>query len=308
VRRSAGESPPTSTGAALPDLLGAAEPAPPARPRGSRLLRNLARVALWSLIVVGAFRGLLPAPESSPPKTPAAPPADRRAAAVAAAFLREYLTVGDDRTARAERLGRFTAAGADLGRSVAVPRGEAQYADLVLPAGSRPVANGVEVTVLAHVLQLRSGAYRDGGTLAFVVPLTIRKEGVAVTGRPRPASLPVASGLTLPRPPTAPAELASVAGRMARRAVAAAVAGDGSTLTRLGGGRPPSTRPLPSGWRVTGIGGAEVTGPPGAPTALVPVRARPPVGRASYLFLVRVQLAVGPRGLTVRQVDLGGSP
>jgi hypothetical protein len=51
-----------------------------------------------------------------------------------------------------------------------------------------------------------------------------------------------------------------------------------------------------------------VTGPPGAPTALVPVRARPPVGRASYLVPVRVQLAIGPRGLTVRQVDLGGSP
>jgi hypothetical protein len=306
MRRSAGASPPSS--AALPELLGTAEPAPPARPRGSRLLRTLARVILWSLIVVGALRGLLPAPQSSPPEAAAGPPDDRRAAAVATAFLREYLTVGDDRTARAERLGRLTVAGADLSRSVSVPDGEAQYADLVVPAGSRPVANGIEVTVLAHVLQLRSGAYRDGGTLAFVVPLTTRREGIAVTGGPRPASLPVASGLALPHLPTVPPELAPVAGRMARQAVAAAVAGDRTTLTRLGGGRPPSARPLPSGWRVTGVGSAEVTGPPEAPTALVPVRARPPVGRASYLVPVRVQLAVGPRGLTVRQVDFGGLP
>ena len=306
MRRSAGASPPTS--AALPELLGAAEPAPPVRPRGSRLLRNLARVALWTLIVVGAFRGLLPAPQSSPPEATAGPPDDRRAAAVATAFLREYLTVGDDRTARAERLGRLTVAGADLSRSVSVPDGEAQYADLVVPAGSRPVANGIEVTVLAHVLQLRSGAYRDGGILAFVVPLTVRREGIAVAGGPRPASMPVASGLTLPHPPTVPPELAPVAGRMARQAVNAAVARDRTTLTRLGGGQPPSTRPLPSGWRVTGVGSAEVTGPPGAPTALVPVRARPPVGRASYLVPARVRLAVGPRGLTARQVDLGGPP
>jgi hypothetical protein len=191
---------------------------------------------------------------------------------------------------------------------VAVPRGETQYADLVVPAGSRSVADGLEVTVLAHVLQLRSGAYRDGGTLAFVVPVTVRRGGVVVTGGPRPTSLPIASSVSLPRPSAVPRELAAVAGRMARQAVAAALAGNDATLTRLGGGRPPSTLPLPSGWRVTDVGSAEVTGPPGAPTALVPVRARPPFGRASYLVPARVQLAVGPRGLTVRQVDLGGSP
>jgi hypothetical protein len=305
MRTPAGASPLTS--AAFPELLGAAEPAPPARPRWSRPLRTLARVALWSLIVVGALRGLLPAPPSSPAAS-TGPPDDRRAAAVAAAFLREYLTIGDDRTARAERLSRLTVAGADLGRSVSVPGEEAQYADLVVPAGSRWVANGIEVTVLAHVLQFRSGAYRDGGTLAFVVPLAVRQEGIAVSGGPRPAAVPVASGLSLPRPPAVPPELAPVVRRMARQAVTAAIAGDGTTLGRLGGGRPPSTLPLPSGWRVTGVGSAEVVGPPGAPAALVPVRARPPVGRASYLLPVRVQLAVGPRGLTVRQVDLGGSP
>ena len=305
MRRPAEASPPTT--AAFPELLGAGEPAPPPHPRGSRLLRTLARVVLWSLIVVGALRGLLPAPQSSP-ATSATPPDDHRAAAVAAAFLREYLTVGDDRTARAERLGRLTAAGADLGRSVSVPRGEAQYVDLVMPAGSRPVADGIEVTVLAHVLQLRSGAYRDGGMLAFVVPLTVRREGVAVIGGPRPVSVPVAPGLALPRPPAVPPEVAPVAVRMARQAVAAAIAGDGQALARLGGGRRPSTLPLPSGWRVTDVGDAEVTGPPRAPAVLVPVRARPPVGRASYLVPVRVQLTVGPRGLTVRRVDLGGSP
>jgi hypothetical protein len=58
---------------------------------------------------------------------------------VAAAFLREYLTVGDDRAGRAERLGRFAVAGVDLGESVSVPAGVAQYADQVVPTGSTPV-------------------------------------------------------------------------------------------------------------------------------------------------------------------------
>ncbi len=109
-----------------------------------------------------------------------------QAEAVAAAFLREYLTVGEDRAARAQRLGQFTARGVDLRRSVAVPAGVAQYADLVVPAGSRSVVGGVEVTVVAHVLQVRSGGYRDGGTLAFVVPLAVRQEGIGVTGRAAP--------------------------------------------------------------------------------------------------------------------------
>ena len=131
--------------------------------------------------------------------------------------------------------------GADLGRSVSVPRGEALYADLVVPAGSRPVAGGIEVTVLAHVLELRSGAYRDGRTPAFVVPLAVQRQGIVVTGGPRPASVPVASGLSLPHPSAVPQELATVARRMARQPMAAAIAGDGTTLARLGGSRPRST-------------------------------------------------------------------
>ena len=293
--------------AALPELLGAAEPAPRARPRGLRLVRTLARVALWSLIGVGALRGLLPAPDAPAPAA-ARPRDDRRAVAVAVAFLREYLTVGDDRRTRAERLARFAAAGVDLGRSVSLPAGDAQYADLVVASGSRSVDGGVEVTVVAHLLQSRSGVYRDGGTLAFTVPLTIRREGIAVAGGPRPTSLPVASRLPLPRRPSVPTEVSRVAARMARQAVVAAMAADTATLARLGGGRSPATRPLPSGWRAASVGSPEMTGPPGAPVALVPVRARPPAGRASYLVPVHVRLAIGPRGLTVRRVDLGGSP
>jgi hypothetical protein len=167
------------------------------------------------------------------------------------AFLREFLTIADDPAARAERLSQFAVAGADLGRSVSVPEDAAQYADLVVAAGSRSFAGGIEVTVLAHVLQLRSGAYRDGGTLAFVVPLVAGREGIAVAGRPRPTSLPVASGVALPRPRTPPADLPPKAARVARQAV---VAGDTATLARLGGGRAPSTRPLLS--CLTGLGPA----------------------------------------------------
>jgi hypothetical protein len=243
---------------------------------------------------------------------------DRRAAAVAVAFLREYLTVGDDPEARAERLDQFGMAGADLRRSVAVPAGVTQYADLVVAAGSAPVAGGTEVTVLAHVLQLRSGTYRDGGTLAFVVPLAVRREEVAIAGPPCPTSLPVASGLSLPRQGPAPPDLPPAARRMARLAVVALLKGDATTLAHLGGGRAPSTRPIPSGWGVLSVGAAEaagqpggvaaLAGPPGGLAAMVPVRVRPPAGSATYLVPVRVQLDTGPRGLTVRRVDAGGSP
>lgn len=316
----------------FPELLGTAGPAPAAHPRGSRLLRMLARLVLWSLIAVGALRGLLPVsdglvqraagPQEGRPAAAASggPQDDRRAAAVAVAFLREYLTVGDDQAARAERLGRFGATGDDLRRSVVVPAGVSQYADLVVAAGSRWVQGTAEITVLAHVLQLRSGAYRDGGTLAFVVPLVVRQQGIAVTGRPRPTSLPVGPGSSLPRPRAAPVDLSPSAGRLARQAVVAVVNGDRATLARLGGGRAPATRSLPTGWHTLRIGTAEVPGPsaalatievagsPGAVAAVVPVRARPPTGLVSYLVQVLVRLDTGPRGLTVRQVDAGGSP
>ena len=343
---------PASAAEAFPELRGAAALAPPAHSRGSRLLRTVARVVLWSLIAVGALRGLLPASvdltpwtavahEGDQAATPGGSQAERRTAAsgdqrggnpgaasggpgddpraVAVAFLREYLTVGEDQAARADRLRLYGVAGADLRGSVAAPAGVSQYADLVVAAGSRSVAEGVEITVLAHVLQLRSGAYRDGGTLAFVVPVVVRQEGIAVTGRPRPTSPPIGSGLSLSRPGTAPANLSPTAGRLARQAVVAFVSGDRATLTRLGGGRLPATRPLPSGWRTLSIGTAEVAGPPaaltatagagspGAVAAMVPVRIRPPTGPVSYLMPVVVRLDTSPRGLTVRQVDAGGS-
>jgi hypothetical protein len=82
---------------------------------------------------------------------------------VAAAFLREYLTVGGDRAARVERLRRFTASGVELHQSVFVPAGVAQYVDQVAVSAVRPVDAGTEVTMLVHLLQMRLGTYRDGG-------------------------------------------------------------------------------------------------------------------------------------------------
>jgi hypothetical protein len=331
---------PAPAGVLFPELLETSEPAPPVRPRGARLGKVLARILLWSLITVGAIRGLLPAATGpapsrsaavhSAPAASAGPPGHRQAEAVAAAFLREYLTVGEDRTARARRLRQLTARGVDLDRSVAVPADVAQYADLVVAAGSRPVAGGTEVTVVAHVLQVRADVYTDGGTLAFIVPLAVRGDEAAVAGRPRPTTVPVASRLSLPRPPAVTPSPARAAERAAHQAVVALISGDEAELTRLGGGRAPSTRPLPSGWRVVSIGPAELTGPAGprpAPvagpsTALttravgsatgfaaeVTVRARPPAGPASYSLPVRVELGTGPKGITVRHVDGGGSP
>ena len=302
-----GPSSPTAAGVLFPELADTSEPAPPVRSRGSRVLRVAARVVLWGLIAAGALRGLLPTTEQPEP-APVGHPADRRIEAVAAAFLREYLTVGDDRAARARRLSQFTVTGTKLQGSVSVPAGVAQYVDHVVAAGSSPVAGGVEVTMLAHVLQVGSGAYRDGGTLAFVVPLAVSPRGVAVSGRPRPTIPPIASGLSRPRPPAAPAALSRPAGRMARQAVAAFAAADGPTLARLGGGHPPSTQPLPAGWHAIGVGGAEVTATRGVLTAQVAVRVRPPTGQASYVVPVRIDLEAGPRGLTVRRINAGGPP
>jgi hypothetical protein len=332
----AGAAGPTAgpTGVLFPELLVAPEPAPPARPRGARLLKGLARVLLWSLITVGAARGLLPdrggptatgavrgllpghsgstaigaAAPGQPSTVPAESPERDRAEAVAAAFLREYLTVGEDRAARAKRLGDLTVRGVDLRRSVDVPAGVTQYADLVVPAGSRSVAGGVAVTVVAHVLQARSDGYRDGGTLAFVVPLAVQRGRIGVTGRPRPTAVPVGPRLSLPRPAAAPPSMSQLAGRIAHQAVVALVTGDQAALARLGGGRPPSTRRLPPGWRAISVGPAEVTGPAEALAAEVPVRARPPTGPVSYTLPVQVQLKAGARGITVRRIDGGGSP
>jgi hypothetical protein len=152
---------------------------------------------LWSLIAVGALRGLMPGPAAGP--GPAATDdalGDRRAEAVAVAFVREYLTVGGDRRSRSERLGRFTVAGVELRRSVSLPAGTTQYADLVVASGSHPVDGGVEVTVLAHVLQIRSGVYHDGGLLAFAIPLVVRADGVAVSAPPEATPLPTDAGVS----------------------------------------------------------------------------------------------------------------
>ena len=101
---------PAPAGVLFPELLTTPEPAPPARGRGARLLRVAARVLLWSLIAVGAVRGLMPAPSGPAPTRSAragSAPASvvagsarssphQQAGAVAAVFLREYLTVGED--------------------------------------------------------------------------------------------------------------------------------------------------------------------------------------------------------------------
>jgi hypothetical protein len=272
----------------------------------SVVLRVLARVVLWALVAVGALRGLLPlGPAAGRPAAVTAAPAGP-ASAVAAAFLREYLTVGGDAAGRAERLGRFTAAGVELDGAVSLPAGVTQYADQVVPSEVRPVDGGVEVTVLAHVLQLRSGGYRDGGTLAFVVPLTGGTGGLAVRGAPRPTGPPVAAGRPVGRPQAVSATLASAAARAARQAVTALVRRDVAALVRLGGGVSPEVRPLPAGWRAVGVGAVEVAGPVAALSARVVLRARAPAG-AVHLVPVLVRLEAGPRGVLVRRVDAGGT-
>jgi Conjugative transposon protein TcpC len=227
--------------------------------------------------------------------------------ATASAFLRDYLTIDGDQGAWAQRLERYLAKGLDLGRSVSVPAGISQYVDYVQPVATRSTSGGAEVTVLAHLLESHSGTYRDGGMLAFVVPLARGRRGLAVSALPRPASLPMAGGLAVRRALLAP-ETAHDVTALARHAVAALFNGDRADLAALGGGTSPQARSLPDGWRAVGITTIQAAGPPEEPTAQVLVRVRPPTSVAEYVVAVLVWLRSGPDGLLVRRVDAGGMP
>ena len=286
-------------------------PVPRGRWRATVGLLLFARVVLWTLVGVGALRGLLPL--GSAGRHAAAPAAiDRQlAGGVAAAFLREYLTVDGDRAGRAGRLRRFTAAGVDLDRAVSLPAGTSQYADQLEAVGVRPVAGGAEVTVLAHLLEMGRGGYRDRGTVAMVVPVAGGPGGLAVRGPPWPAPLPVDRSLRAPPSGSAAGSGwtgsgATAARKVARRAVAALLAGDRAALARLGGGTPPAASSLPSGWRAGQVTRVELGGLAGAPVAQVFLLAAAPQGSARYLVPVRVWLSEGPGGPLVRRVDAGG--
>lgn len=298
----------------------APDPPPPSPP--GRGLRVAARVLLWTLIGIAALRGLLPVPAapgaSSPNRAPAQSESaagesrartsvqDQIAMATAAAFLREYLTVDGRRAERPGRLKRYLARNVDLDGDVVPARGISQSTDSIQPAGVKPLKDGTEVTVFAHLLQTREGTAQDGGTVAFVVPMVSGPRGMAVSGAPRPTALPVDPGLGS-RTPALPTALARAAAIAAGQAVAALLDGDRAELTRLGGGAAPLIRPFPSGWRPIGIADIRPAGSPDEPTVQVLVRVRPPVAGVEYLVPVQVSLRFGPGAPTVREVDAGGT-
>ncbi len=285
----------------------------------------MGRLVLWTLIALGALRGLGPLPDTPGADVPATTTApahpgsghdgsidpgirnDQAATATATAFLREYLTINGDHGAWAKRVERYLTRGLDLGTSVSVPAGTSQYVDYVQPVGTHSAREIVEVTVLAHLLESRSGAYREGGILAFVVPLTRGSRGLAVSGLPRPAPLPIAAGLTVRRVVLSPQTARDVAA-VARRAVAALLNHDRADLVALGGGTAPGTRSLPDGWRAAEITTISAAGPPAEPTAQVLVLASHATTGARYVIPVLVSLQSGPDGIFVRRVDAGGGP
>ncbi len=298
---------------------------PPPLPSPGRTVRVAARVVLWTLIGIASLRGILP-PSAAPGESrsldtparssldldplrsrPQASVQDQIAIATAAAFLREYLTVDGRRAERPGRLKRYLARGVDADDGVLPERGASQVADLVLPAGSRSVKEGLEVTVFAHLLRTREEPARDGGMVAFVVPMVSGPRGFAVAGIPRPAALPIDPGLTS-RNVALPAALARATATAAGQAVAAVLNGDREALVRLGGGAAPVIRPFPDGWRPVGITMIQPLGPPETPTARVLVRARPPLAGIEYLVPVLVSLRPGAGTPTVREVDAGGVP
>jgi hypothetical protein len=289
------------------------EPPPPAP---DRRIRIAARVVLWALIGVATIRGVLPSPAATTRPTsrtgltavasPEEAVQDPAALSIAAAFLREYLTVDDNRSERPGRLARYMARGVSVDDGVLPKRGVLQSADLVVPAGLRHVKNVVEVTVLAHLVQTRAGPPVDGGTVAFAVPLIKGAHGVAVSGMPRPVALPI-DATAIVRPASLPAALARPVAGIAGQTVAAVLNGDRSTLLRLGGNVTPAVRSFPIGWRPIEIVRIGPSGPPGMPSADVLVRVRPPMAGIDYLIPVRVSLRAGTDSPTVRAVDAGGA-
>lgn len=295
---------------------------PPPHPPGRRM-RLAARIALWSLIVIAAIHGFVPPLPADGPRGTAtstrpspdarratdAPPEgqEQGAPAVAAAFLREYLTIDHERAARPARLKRYLARDVDLGGDLRAADGVSQLTDSVLAAHVDRLPGGLNVTVIAHLVQIREGVPADGGTVAFAIPLLGGPRGFAVSGLPRPAPLPLDPSLSATGPPL-PIELARAAANSAGQAVAAMLDADRSSLARLGGGRPPSVRPFPPGWRPLRIVDIRPTGPIVTPTVVVDVRARPPVAGVEYLVPVRVSFKPGSASRIVTEIDAGGAP
>ena len=285
-------------------------------PAPDHRIRVVARVVLWTLIGLATVRGVLPAPAGTVRPTSGTRPAavrasqasaqDPAAMATAAAFLREYLTVDDDRSERSGRLARYLARGVQVDDGVLPTRGVLQSADLVVPAGLRHVRNVVEVTVLAHLVHTRDGSSVDAGTMAFAVPMIEGAQGAAVSGMPRLAALPVDPTATA-RPASLPTDLARSVAGIAGRTVAALLNGDRSALLRLGGNVAPAVRSFPTGWRPIEIMRIRPSGPPDMPSAEVLVRARPPMAGIDYLVPVRVSMSAGTASPTVRAVDAGGA-
>jgi hypothetical protein len=296
------------------------DPPPPQTP--GRRLRIAARIVLWTLIAIATFHGLVPpvsqsseSGEASAPRrldpgaraNPVSHDHDQAASATAAAFLREYLTLDEERATRPARLKRYLARGVDLNGDVLAPDDVSQLTDSVLPARVERLADDFEVTVIAHLLRTRAGLAEDGGTVAFVVPLLGGPRGFAVSGPPRPTALPVYPSMT--RVVEAlPTDLGRAAALDAGRAVAALLDEDRATLVRLGGGATPKVRWFPSGWRPVGIADIRPSGPAGTPTVEVDVRARPPAAGVEYLIPVRVSLRPGTGGQTVTEIDASGAP
>ncbi len=268
----------------LDESLPMPDPPPPLPRAAPRALRVVARVALWGLVALaalGTLRGAVPA-RPGPPAAARPDDGHGAAAGVAAAFLREYLTAGDGQAERHARLAPFLAAGVDLDDAVRVGPGEAQYVDQVLPAGARPTGGTLEVTVLAHVLEVRAGRYRHGGTLAFAVPVAAGPGGFGVRGTPRPAALPVGTLAVASRvapPPGSGGRRARWRSRRSRRCSRAT--GTAWTVSAVASS-PRRARCLPAGVPV----GRPATGSPGTRTPWWPrcscARARQPAAPRTW--------------------------
>ena len=301
---------PPSAAEAFPELRGAATLAPPAPPRvGRGCSGTVARVVLWSLIAVGALRGLLPpsvdlipwaavAYEGGHAATPGGSQDERRAGASGRAQderrTAAWATRGGTATRAPRRAAQETIPGwwrwrwrSCASTSPSVRTNRRGLSDSVSTAWPAPTCGGrSRFPGCLPVRRPRGGGWRQVGRGRSrdhrarprpPAPLGrvprrgdtgVRRAGGRPAGRGRghgPAAshlLPIGSGLSRSRPGTAPANLSPTAGRLARQAVVAFVNGDRATLTRLGGGRAPATRPLPSGWRPMSIGTAGVAGPP----------------------------------------------
>lgn len=116
------------------------------------------------------------------------------AAALSAAFLREFLTLDGNPAARGERLAPFLAEPAPSSAWAESRTGWVLWPDLVVPASVDRRPNGFAARIMTHLVSMGPDGYAGAITLRLEVPVVAIGGKLAVAGPPCPMPLLADSG------------------------------------------------------------------------------------------------------------------